>query len=115
MFLGCSSSETIETIAYESIEEDRRRADMLTILDAINDEKKDTYDVKSIASNLCEAKKIQHSSHQRFIDLDTAMDRIGENVRREKQKKQEDAQVIQEFRQNIQDLQNRVFELERKE
>ncbi len=80
------------------------QADILTILDATKG--KHNSKSLSIVSNLCAQGKIGHKVHEKWRAA---------HIEVEERKLEEENQVIQEFRQNITNLQNRVFELERKE
>jgi len=102
LLAGCSESQPVEPITYEATEKEARRADMITILNHTLGTNGPRY--YAIVSNLCKTGKIQHSSHKLIQD---------QRAEIEKRMSQDQGPAyVQEFRQNIQDLQNRVYELE---
>lgn len=98
VFLGCSNPDPT---VYELTEKEIRQSDMITILNSTLGISGDKY--HSIISNLCNMGEIEHSSHRLIINHRESRDRMGPN---------QDGPEHQEFRQNITDLQNRVYELE---
>lgn len=71
---------------------------------------KDRHKAQTIISNLCRSGRISHSSHKIWIDAYVYV----ETEREKRESKRHEQAYIQEFRQNIADLQNRVYELENK-
>jgi len=101
LMFRCGESRPREIMRYQPTEKEKRRANMITILNATLGTNGPRY--YAIISNLCNTGKIQHSSHRIILNAKEVRERQGPN---------QEGPHIQELRQNISDLQNRVFELE---
>ncbi len=102
VFLGCSNHDPAKaTYDKWSDPKGNKWQDASLILSNISGKDADTAQV--IISNLCRGGRVKHSSHEIWINA---------YVETKREKLENESQDHQELRQQVSDLQNRVYELE---